>query len=151
LPLQELCWGGIRGLTSLVMTLLVLLAVVSGQTQDGSTTPILTVGAPSAQATPKVEVTTSEPETATPLSFTLAGVGNTAKAEMGGDYSFQWETVGDCYYSADLEDGNTSLFAADDATSGTGYVYDLKSGDYFVQMITGPAPGYGWTITFTQL
>jgi len=137
--------GGVAGLTSIVTTLLVIVAAVV------SPTPEQTNSVPSAQPTPTVEVTTPEPEAPAPVSFTLAGDGNTAKAEMGGDYSFEWETAGDCYYGADLEDGHESLFTADGATSGTGYVYGLDPGKYYVEMITGPAPGCGWTITFTGL
>ena len=143
--------GGVAGLTSIVTTLLVIVAAVAGPIPDGAASPVQTNSTPSAQPTPAIEVTTPEPEDPAPLSFGLAGDGNTARAEMGGDYSFEWETAGDCYYGADLEGGNESLFTADSATSGTGYVYDLEPGEYYVQMITGPAPGCGWTVTFTQL
>jgi len=134
--------GAVAVLTSIVTTFLVSIAAVL---------PTPEVAVPVAQPTPTVEATTPEPEAPAPLSFALAGDGNTARAEMGGDYSFDWETAGGCYYSADLEGGHESLFTADGATSGTGYVYDLDPGEYYVQMITGPAPGCGWTITFTQL
>jgi hypothetical protein len=84
-----------------------------------------------------------------PITFSLEGDGNSAKVFMQGDYSLSWQTAGDCVYYADLEDGGGSLFSASAATSGSGFVYGLSGAEYYVQMITGPAPDCGWSVTFT--
>lgn len=81
---------------------------------------------------------------------------NSAKTPLSGDYAVTWKTLGDCYYNADLRAKDTSLgaktvFTAAKAGSGTGNVYDLNADDYFLRVITGPAPGCGWSVTLTPL
>lgn len=88
------------------------------------------------------------------VTFAAEGEGSSAQAVLSGDYVITWQTFGDCYYSADLEGGSDFLppqvFTASTATSGTNNVYDLDDGEYYVEVITGPAPGCGWTVTFTS-
>lgn len=85
------------------------------------------------------------------VTFTLTGDGNTPPQQMEGTYSVVWETQGDCYYSAEIVSsaGEEDLFTADAVTTGTSYVYDLRASSWHVEMITGPAPRCGWTITFS--
>ena len=91
------------------------------------------------------------PETVAPITVSLEGDGNTAPFELDGDYKVTWSTAGDCYYSADLEGADReSLFSASDVASGETYIYGF-SGNFYVQMITGPAPNCGWSITFERL
>lgn len=99
--------------------------------------------APSAEAVPTVGVT-------------LSGDGkmNSKKVTLEGDYGVSWTTLGSCYYSADLKDGGAwgkSVFTADEALSGTGNVYGLQATDYYLDVITGPAPGCGWSVTLTPI
>lgn len=81
---------------------------------------------------------------------------NSAKTALRGDYAVSWKTLGDCYYSADLRAEDSSLraktvFTADKVGSGTGNVYGLSADEYFLHVITGPAPGCGWSVTLTPL
>jgi hypothetical protein len=88
---------------------------------------------------------------------TLAGDGemNSKKVALEGDYAISWKTLGDCYYSASLKGGDTligpSAFTADAVTSGTGNIYDLKATDYYLDVITGPAPTCGWSVTLAPV
>lgn len=92
-----------------------------------------------------------------PPSVTLSGDGEmkSKKVRMEGDYSVKWKTMGSCYYSADLENGGNrgeSVFTASDRPhSGTGNVYGLAAAEYHLDVITGPAPGCGWSVTLTPL
>ena len=112
-----------------------------GTSQGGS--------APLAEADPQPEPADTREIT----TFTGEGDGNSVSAPMAGDYSVTWETRGSCYYSADLESAteNESVFSADAATAGTTNLYGLPEGSYHVEMITGPAPSCGWTITFSPV
>lgn len=88
------------------------------------------------------------------VAATLSGGGNmnSEKISLKGNYGISWTTLGSCYYSATLiRDGRRgeSAFTASDALSGTGNVYGLEAGDYHLDVITGPAPNCGWSVTFT--
>jgi hypothetical protein len=74
----------------------------------------------------------------------------TAKQPLSGNYEVSWNTYGDCVYYADLSSGN-DIFSADAITSGTMYLYDLDSGDFYIEVITGPAPSCAWDITFNPI
>lgn len=83
-----------------------------------------------------------------PVNLTGEGETTTAPFELQGDYRVAWTTAGDCYYNVDLEGGlGTSLFTADTPTTGETFVYDT-AGTYYLDVITGPAPGCGWSVTF---
>lgn len=96
-----------------------------------------------------VEPRSVEPEPRTdPVNLTGEGETTTAPFELQGDYRVEWTTAGDCYYNVDLEGGlGTSLFSADTPTSGETFVYDTE-GTYYLDVITGPAPGCGWSVSF---
>ena len=74
----------------------------------------------------------------------------TAKQPLSGSYEVSWKTYRDCVYYAHLSSGN-DLFSADGTFSGTSYIYDLPNGDYYIEVITGPAPSCGWDITFKPI
>jgi hypothetical protein len=79
---------------------------------------------------------------------------NSKKVALEGDYVVSWTTLGSCYYSADLVVGDSSgktAFTATEALSGTGNIYDLKAADYYLRVITGPAPRCGWSVTLTPI
>lgn len=95
--------------------------------------------------------------TATPERVELAGGGdgNTEPfALRGGRYKLTYEYGGDCYYSASLR--TTQDAAADDLPtgngpiSGDGNLFGVEAGDYFLNMITGPAPGCPWKVVITS-
>ncbi|WP_234752504.1 acyltransferase family protein [Arthrobacter ramosus] len=96
--------------------------------------------------------------TPTAAAVTISGDGQMAskKVALKGDYSVSWKTLGSCYYSATLKSGADSLrdpeaFTADHEASGTNNVYGLKATDYYLDVITGPAPSCGWTVTMTPV
>lgn len=97
---------------------------------------------PAPPATPALPAAEREP-----VTVGADGDGNSEKFILTGDYKVVWETFGDCFYGADLEDGGGSLFSASDVTAGETFVYGVD-GSYYVQMITGPAPNCGWSVTF---
>lgn len=70
----------------------------------------------------------------------------------GGSYTTEYTLGGSCFYGARLEPapsgvGGDGLFSVDGPRQGSNRVYGVKSGSYFVDMITGPAPGCPWTVT----
>jgi hypothetical protein len=100
------------------------------------------------------------PKAAAPTkAVTLSGDGEmkSKRVALKGDYSVSWKTLGSCYYSADLESGSgsglgESVFTASDRpTSGTNNVYGLEAGNYYLDVITGPAPRCGWSATLTPI
>lgn len=91
-------------------------------------------------------------------AVTLSGDGemNSKKVALNGDYSVDWKTLGSCYYSATLKTGEgttggETAFNAYHEASGTGNIYGLKSADYYLHVITGPAPSCGWSATLTPI
>lgn len=118
-----------------------------------SQAPAAESAAPVPPATEKVTT-----EAAPAAALTLAGDGKmkSKKVALKGDYGVSWTTLGSCYYSADLEsEGDTwgeSVFTASDAPhSGTNNVYGLDAADYYLDVITGPAPSCGWSVTLTPI
>lgn len=87
------------------------------------------------------------------VTFSGDGRMQSEKARLEGDYGVAWETKGSCYYSAQLEGGSTigeQVFTASDRPlTGTGNIYGLDATDYYLDVITGPAPGCGWSVTLT--
>lgn len=110
-------------------------------------------------AAPTVAPKTVAPKTqaAAAPAVTLSGDGKmkSKKVPLEGDYSISWKTLGACYYSADLENGGAwgeSVFTASDRPhSGTSNVYGLDATDYYLDVITGPAPSCGWSVTLTPI
>jgi hypothetical protein len=87
-------------------------------------------------------------------TFEGTGDGNTILNKLAGDYTVEWFTFGNCYYSADLvKEGDSSgdgVFSSMDTPStGKTYIYGLDEAFYYIKMITGPSPGCGWSIFFT--
>lgn len=126
-------------------------------------TQLATQGAPAtaagSTAAPTVSPKTASPTTqaAKAAAVTLSGDGKmkSKKVPLKGDYSISWKTLGSCYYSADLENGGAwgeSVFTASDRPhSGTSNVYGLDAADYYLDVITGPAPKCGWSVTLTPI
>jgi len=107
--------------------------------------------------TPSPSSPSAEAEARLPSAFTLSGQGETSTPpfELDGDYSIDWTTGGDCFYSADLESTGDepvyeTLFSADAATSGQSFVYGV-SGEFYAEVITGPAPSCPWEMTIAPL
>jgi hypothetical protein len=67
---------------------------------------------------------------------------------MGGNYLLTWKTLGRCTYYADLN-GN-DIFSASTATSGVNHIHNLATQNYWIHMVTGPAPDCAWSATFTS-
>ena len=74
----------------------------------------------------------------------------TVKKIFTGNYKVNWITQGECYYSARLSSGDR-IFSVDGTASGFDYLYDIKEGDYFLSMITGPSPSCPWSIQFLPI
>lgn len=119
------------------MVLLVLLLAACG---EDKTTEFLT-------ATTKGNASSESP-------IVLEGTGQTETAPFrlnGGRYRSTWETFNDCYYSAELEPGLfVTVLNAQGATTGETFINNVKAGEYYVDMITGPAPRCRWKITLTK-
>lgn len=102
------------------------------------------------------KVLTTPPAAAKQDIVTLSGEGelNTHKVYMAGDYMVSWETFASCYYSAKVNGdsgGRERAFTANDPFVGSNNVYGLPADDYYLQVITGPAPMCGWSVTFTPM
>jgi hypothetical protein len=92
----------------------------------------------------------SEPADAATVTYSGEGDVITAPQHLEGDYRVDWTTGGDCTYYGHVEPGSfMEAFSASAATSGTSYLYDLTPNDYYLDVITGPAPSCPWTATFT--
>lgn len=123
---------------------------------DGPTEPTATREAPSPAASDEPSSPSPEPEPPAAASITISGEGeaSTAPFELDGDYVVDWTTGGDCYYSADLETTGDefvfeTLFSASAATSGQTFIYGYR-GEFYADVITGPAPGCPWSATLTE-
>lgn len=108
-----------------------------------------------AAAAPATQKSTTEAVPAAAVTLSGDGKMKSKKVSLGGDYSVSWKTLGSCYYSADLEGGGgrgESVFDAyERPASGTNNVYGLDAADYYLDVITGPAPGCGWSVTLTPI
>jgi hypothetical protein len=98
---------------------------------------------------------TSSQESATArATITCAGTGdgNSAKQPLSGDYQVTLDALGDCFYGGDLEgSGSEDLPTIMKSGTVTSSLYGISAGDYYVDMITGPSPGCGWTLTLTPV
>ena len=102
------------------------------------------------------DMPTAPPAAATQEIVTFSGEGelNTDKVSMAGDYAVSWETFASCYYSAEVEGdsgGGEQAFTASDPYVGSNNIYGLAADSYYLQVITGPAPDCGWSVTFTPI
>ena len=70
---------------------------------------------------------------------------------MSGDYTVNWQTLQDCSYYVNLEPGFINVFSASAQLTGTGNVHDLAAGDYYFDVVTGPVPQCGWSVTLTPV
>jgi hypothetical protein len=92
------------------------------------------------------------------VSFSAKGSvrGTESKYFSEGNWKVSWQTYGDCYYAGMLEGNNISysdgkVISASAITFGTSYIYDLKEGYYYMDVITGPSPYCGWDIKFIPI
>jgi hypothetical protein len=112
--------------------------------------------------TATTEATTTLPSTPTPPpppeSVTLSSGGQQATAPFhleGGRYTVHYRFGGNCYYGADLESTSADASVHEDVGTGMGPVegdtniYGIESGEYYVDMITGPVPDCPWEIVLT--
>jgi hypothetical protein len=110
---------------------------------------------PSAEpASPSTQQPSSESIPTPTVALSGDGQQNTEKVALEGDYKVSWTTLGSCYYSAYLmtEGGQREqAFTATEALSGMSNVYGLRAGDYYLDVITGPAPRCGWSVSLTPL
>jgi hypothetical protein len=114
--------------------------------------------APELTAKQVTEATTSDPATtvraATSAAIVLKydGVQDTAPFQLqGGRYRSRWETFDDCEYFGDLKPGNFPyVLRAASAVSGETFINNVKAGEYYVHMNTGPVPKCRWQITLER-
>ena len=139
-----LAFGTLAILLGLVISISVASAVTHNTSDDEPQS--IATGGPSVSETP----TPATP--AAPIVLTGPGQMDTQKMRLGGTYAVAWTTAGDCVYYGSLEGGDAFLsdvFSASTETSGTNTINDLAPGDYYLKVITGPAPECGWTVTLT--
>jgi hypothetical protein len=125
---------------------------ISANPASSLSAPVTEPVKPAASAVPAPPVSAAPPVVPATIVFAGSGEEQTAKqAFAGGDYSVSWTTGSDCFYAGRIRsDAETEdAFSADDALSGTTYIYGLPAGDYYMDMNTGPAPGCPWNATFT--
>jgi hypothetical protein len=104
----------------------------------------------SATTTTEAPTTTRPPTTPPPPeSVTLGADGQQATAPFrldGGRYSVHYRFGGNCFYGATLQSTSNDASVYEDVGTGTGpieadtNVYGIESGEYHLDMITGPAP-----------
>lgn len=89
-------------------------------------------------------------------TFDGKGDGRTSAVEMaGGNYVVSYDFEGDCFHGGHLRRADGSLSGAKSLASGSGpmrgtdHIYGVKAGRYFVEMISGSAPGCPWQIVLT--
>jgi hypothetical protein len=84
------------------------------------------------------------------------GDGDTASFSLsGGSYSIVTEVGGECFYSftlEDLADGSRveSITTMDEPGSTTVSLHGIEPGDYYLGVITGPAPSCPWSQRWTS-
>lgn len=91
-----------------------------------------------------------------PQTFEGTGDGSTMLNKLAGDYTVEWFTFGPCYYSADLvkqgdSSGDGVFTAMDEPSTGKTYLYGADEAFYYINMITGPSPACGWSVTFIPI
>jgi len=119
---------------------------------------LLLATACAAEADDPASASTSAPASAQ-TTATLAGDGQMSTDPLhldAGHYEVHFTYGGTCYFAASLDrltGGNVGGVGA--LGSGTGpvegdtNVYDVEAGEYYVDVITGPAPGCPWEITLS--
>ena len=101
--------------------------------------------APSASPTP------SSLDAGASVTFSGDGELSTLKQQLSGTYTIEWKTEGPCYYAGELlgdQNFGTQAFTANNPTSGTNQVYDLRPGSYYMSVVTGAVPDCPWSATF---
>lgn len=136
------------------LPLLVLLAACGEDktaefTAQRTTTTAVATAAVSTTAT----TTTSTTTTLVEAPVMLSGDGKTQTAPFrlaGGRYKSTWQTFNDCAYYGHLYPGRAEPLTADGATTGETFMNDVKAGEYYVDMNTGPVPRCRWQITLQR-
>ena len=73
----------------------------------------------------------------------------------GGSYTVHYKFDGECFYGGTL-DSTGGGFDYNEVGTGQGPVegdtnlYNISGGEYFINMITGPAPSCAWTVTIRE-
>lgn len=146
-------------------------ALAGGGDEDRVDTSDRTASSPSNPTTadadePTTETTVpeipepTEPATTQPAPQPIVqsgqGDGQTAPLNVPpGNYTVSYKFDGECFYGGSLEPLDSSGFEYHDLGTGQGPIeggtnlYDVQGGEYYVKMITGPAPGCAWTVTLT--
>lgn len=141
-------------LLSVGVAVLLAAGCASEAGDDQATSAPMEPPATAVSATEPTTTTTAPPATE---PVTVSGPGDMSTNPFtlsGGRHQVHYRFDGDCFYGASLEPVDGGLLLADLGTGmgpveGDTNVYDLASGDYYVRVITGPAPGCGWEITLT--
>jgi len=131
-----------RGLVVLALILAVGFAISNRDVQEPAADP-----APVAVEEPDVP---AAPET----SIAMEGDGDESSDPFvldPGDYVVEWTANGRCSYGFSLQplEGQwpyVRLASPGDQLEGRDNVYDVEGGRWYLEVITGPAPGCPWTL-----
>lgn len=137
-----------------VLALVVPLGACASEANDDEAATDDVTTATEGETTTTAPTTTAAP---TPAPTTLSGGGDTSTDPFtldGGRYAVHYRFDGSCYYSATLESPSgepmlVDLGTGDGPVEGDTNAYAVEPGDYYVQVITGPAPNCPWEITLT--
>ncbi len=127
----------------------------SSTTTDGEEEEEPTTTTTSTTTTTEAPTTTAA--AAEPIVVSGPGVQLTPPFEVpAGDYAVHYNFSADCYYSTNLVPVGGETYDGFDLGSGTGpvegdtYAYGVESGEYYIDLNTGPAPNCPWEITLTK-
>jgi hypothetical protein len=163
-----------------VLGLIGLVATATAEPEDEDVTAGETNQAPIDDVRDNTTTTTEEPTTTSsttttteapttirppttppsPEGVTLGAGGQQATAPFrldGGRYTVHYRFGGDCFHGGTLQSTSTDAFVYEDVGTGTGpieadtNVYGIESGEYYIDMITGPAPDCPWEIVLTAV
>lgn len=139
-----------------VVAVVGLAACSDGAPDESSSSTLPSPTLAGATIPPEATTSTTPPTTVAKEVHQFSGAGqkNSDPVQIrGGSYIVTWKGSGTCFYGASLNPtsggpgGRHSLGSGTGPIEQTDNVYGVPAGEYFLEMISGPAPGCPWTLT----